>query len=438
MTDERASLLRALLGVPAFLVAARLGGAFAGMLALMLLTQTAGAAVAGQVAALISATMLLALAGTLNIEAGAVRFMVQALDQGRPGEARGFIRFSRRFVLALSLTLTATLWALSGHQNPALTLALFSAPLIAWSRLGAGLSMGFSRVLAGAIPRTFLRQAFLLAGTALLVMLNGTPTAAGVMAVYFGANLLVVAAQYLLLRPSEKALTAPPEQNAAPAWVRHGLTLGLNVLYLEYAIHLTIFIAAFVLAPADLARLDVALKIAAFLKFTSIAVNQAFMPRFSAAMGMGDRGALTRWLALSGVIKLITTLTGLAALAIAAPALLRLFGPEFAMLTPLLIFLALEPLIATAFGPAANIITLSTRPSTLLPVLAVTLLVLASGTWLGGLHYGLWGIATAFLAAALIWATSLAHIAKTRFGTDTTLLASLRYALARPLKESPT
>ncbi|MEO0913270.1 MAG: hypothetical protein AAFY59_09815 [Pseudomonadota bacterium] len=422
--------MKALLGTPALLVAARLGGALAGMIFLMLLTQSGGAALAGTVSALIATAMLLGLAGTLNIEAGAVRFMVQALDQGQPGTAVGFIRFSRRYAAAISLTLCAGVWVLTPDPSPAFTLALAAAPLIAWTRLNAGVAIGFSRVAAGVIPRTFLRQLFLLTGTAAFLALNGTPTPAVILAVYLAANLAVALCQTALLRPSERALKTPADQTDAPKWVRLGLTLGLNVLYLEYAIHLIIFTAAFVLAPADLARLDVALKLAAFLKFANTAINQAFMPRFSAAMGRGDAQALTRWLALSNLLKLGANLTGLAALAIIAPHLLPLFGPEFTGLAPLVLLLALEPLIATLFGPGANIVSLSKRPARLLPILAATLALLVGGTLLGGHLAGLPGIAAAFLAAATLWSASLAIIARTRLATDTTLPASLRWALA--------
>ncbi|QHQ36412.1 hypothetical protein [Algicella marina] len=427
---------RALVGVPALLVAARLGGAICGMLFLLLLTRTGGAALAGEVAALIAATMLLGLAGTANIEAGGVRFMVRALATGQPEQATGFIRFSRRLTLVLACCITAGVWICT-TPGAAGTLALLAVPLIALARLGAGLAMGFSRVLAGIVPRTFLRQALMLAGLALLTASLGPPDLWQVMALWLAANAVVVTTQSVALRRHRVRLTAAPDTTHAPAWVRHGLTLGLNVLYIEYAIQLTIVLAATVLAPADLARLDICLKIAAFLRFAAIAVNQAFMPRLSAALATADAPALARWLALASLLRLAAVGTGFGVLAVTAPHLLRLFGPEFAPLAPLLLALALEPLIAALFGPAATMLTLSSRPTTVLPVLAATLATLALGTLLGGHLFGLWGVAAAWLAAALLWSAALAHRAQAQLGIDTTVAATARWCRTRvPMPET--
>ena len=88
-----------MLAGPGLMVLARVGGALAGMLFTMMLTRSMGAAGTGQVSVAISLGMVLALACTLNIENGAVRFMVQDLGTGNLPRVAGYIKFSRGFIL---------------------------------------------------------------------------------------------------------------------------------------------------------------------------------------------------------------------------------------------------------------------------------------------------------------------------------------------------
>lgn len=423
------------------IVAARIAGALAAIVFTMLLSRSMGATSMGQVSVAISLAMVLALACTTNIEAGGVRFLVADLAQGKFSRARGYLRFSRRYVLAASaLTMVGALAFLSlrGGQlpEPHLLLALAAAPLLGWMRLGAGFAMGLSRPVLAVLPRTMFRPVIFMLLIAGWIAVAGPPTPVQAMLLFCLSILgVLVLQQRLLARGAEAALSEAPNTAADLSpwrdWVKIGLTLGLNVLFVEYSIYIAVLCGALVLAANEIALLDISLKLMALLKFGVTAVNQVFMPRLSRAMATENSPALRRWLALSGLMKLAVVLVGLAAAAMLGRWVLSLFGEEFPAAYPLLLLLLLDPVLVVLFGPGANVVSFSKRPHALLPALAVTLTVLVGGiAWLGS-AYGLIGAGVAIVAARFVWVLWLAAYCWLKLGVDPSIAAVPRWLFSR-------
>ena len=442
MATSEDSLSRMLAG-PGLMVLARVGGALAGMVFTMMMTRNMGATGAGQVSVAISLGMVLALACTLNIENGAVRFMVQ--DFGRdnlPGVA-GYIKFSRMFILKVSGAVTglgvlALLIAGYPFTSP-LYLAVLTAPILGWMRLGAGIAQGFSRPVLSVLPRTLLRPVFMVIAVAAWLVLGGPLTPWTATLLFLITTILVLVAQDIMLRPNMTKLARGMGDKVADAsdqrdWVRIGLTLGLNVLFIEYSIYLTVLLAALVLPAAETARLDVLLKLIALVRYGLISINQYFMPRMSRALGNNNRPALERLIAISGMMRLAVTAIGGIGFILFGRFILGLFGPEFAGDQPYLLLLLLDTLLIALLGPGSNIVGLSKQPHRMLPILLASLITLSVGTLVCGYAFGLAGVIWVAILTRLVWLGGVAAQARAITGIDTTMASLPRYLRQRQQK----
>ena len=432
--------LSQMLAGPGLMVLARVGGAVAGMLFTMMLTRSMGAAATGQVSAAISLGMVLALACTLNIENGAVRFMVQDLGTGNLPQVAGYIRFSRLFILKVSVVVTIlALAGLAIAQYPLsspLYLAVLSAPILGWMRLGAGISQGFSRPVLSVLPRTLLRPVVMVIAVGGWLGLIGTPSPWIATLLFLVTTMLVLIAQDLMLRRDFTQLAhgmvgKVPDTTDQQSWVKIGLTMGLNVLFIEYSIYLTVLLAALVLPAAETARLDVLLKLIALVRFGLISINQYFMPRMSRAMGNDNRPALERLIAISGVMRLAVTVVGGIGFILFGRFILGLFGPEFAADQPYLLLLVLDTLLIAVLGPGSNIIGLSKQPHRMLPILLASLITLSVGTLVCGYYFGLAGVIWVTIITRLVWLGGVAAQARAITGVDTTMAGLPRYLRRR-------
>lgn len=425
-----------MLAGPGLMVLARVGGALAGMLFTMMLTRSMGAAGTGQVSVAISLGMVLALACTLNIENGAVRFMVQDLGTGNLPRVAGYIKFSRGFILKVSVLVTVlalfALWIAGYPLTSPLYLAVLSGPILGWMRLGAGIAQGFSRPVLSVLPRTLLRPLFMVFAVGGWLVLVGTPNPWTATLLFLLTSIMVLMAQDMMLRRDivglawglgDQALDITAQRD----WIKIGLTLGLNVLFIEYSIYLTVLFAALVLPAAETARLDVLLKLIALVRFGLISINQYFMPRMSRAMGNNNRPALERLIAISGIMRLAVTAVGGVGFILFGTMILGMFGPEFAGDQPYLLLLLLDTLLIAVLGPGSNIVGLSKQPHRMLPILLLTLVTMCVGTLLGGYFYGLAGVITVTILTRLVWQIAVAAQARAITGVDTTMASLPRY-----------
>lgn len=432
-------LLRLAMG-PGLMILARIGGAMAGLVLTMLLTRSMGAAPAGEVATATAIAMVLALFCSLNLEAGAVRFMVQDIARGNFAAAAGYVRFGRFFVALVGagvlIAATGWFWLAGGGVSLPILIAIIAAPLLGWQRFGAGMAMGFSRPVLSVIPRTLLRPLILAGLVGAWIGLIGTPDPAVVMALLVVTTLATTIWQAAMLQPSLSRLAqdrgaVPPDTAGWRDWLRIGATLGLNVLFVEYSVYLTLLAAAPVLSPAETAYLDVLLKLVAFLRYAQVAIGQYYSPAMSRALARDDGRALGRLLAISGLLRAGVALAGVTALVLAGPLVLALFGAEFGALHALLIWLSLDAVLVALFGPGTLIVGLSRKPHATLLVLAATLAVLLAGVPVAGALWGLPGVAGAVLASRLIWTSGAAWQAWRLTGHDVTLGAVPRWWRAR-------
>lgn len=423
----------------ALIVLARIGGAVSALGFTMLLSRTMGSEGLGHVSVAISLAMVLALFCTSNIEAGGVRFMVRYIADGDWGKTRAFIRFSTRYVLAMSAATLVVVLAYKRLVNGTwpelhILIGIVAAPLLAQMRLGAGFAMGLSRPVIATLPRTFLRPAVFLAAVALWIGVTGTIAPLSAMVLFLVTIALVLLGQTIVVRGLlNRALAddSVSDMSDYRTWLKISLTLGLSVMYVEYSVYVAVLAGSLVLEPSQLALLDVALKIMALLKFGVTAINQVFMPKLSRAMAQDDQAALANWLAISGLMKLGVVVVALVAAFLIGRPVLGLFGEEFRAAYSLLLLLLLDPVCIAVFGPASNVVSFSKRPYALLPPLAAGLTVLIGGTALFGATWGLWGAGLAYVLARVCWLAWLAGYCIVKLGINPTIFSVFAWAKQR-------
>jgi O-antigen/teichoic acid export membrane protein len=349
-----------ILTVSTTLMAARMGGVAANFFFNLLLARLLAPEDVGTVMLIVSTAMLASILTTWNIEAGSIRHLLYAREEGQAQSSAGFVLFSRRlWLLSTPLVVTAYLTAalLGGSGGTVDNLWIYAAgalaaPIIGWLRLNTRQATVLSRQLAGSIPNLLIRPLLLLALVAACVP-AGIDLSRELVLVLFTLTALVAAiVQFMLLRSAFRFVRTGPHSFAGrKIWLQTGFLLTASLVITEYFQDVTLATAALVLPAADIAKLAIALRLVGFVSFGLAAVSIAVSPRITQALARNDAGELARLLTISAHVKFWSgLLVGGVLVAVAEP-VLGLFGPEYVDAAPTLGWLILMPLLIAAIGP---------------------------------------------------------------------------------------
>lgn len=394
--------------VPLTILSARVLGAVLGLVLSLLMVRVMGAHEMGRALTAMSLAMLLPILATASCEAGAARFLTQALYREEPGRAAGFIRMTWQVAgicipVVIAIGAAAILLRGGGRDGLVFLLAVLSVAFMGPLRIGSAHAMGFSRVIVATLPGTFLRPLMLLAFLTLFLLVSPTaPTASVVLACFLLSAAANLALQQLLLRQDYRRL-AGVSRDLGPRrdWIAYGLQIGAALLFIEYSKDITVLFASLSLVPSDVARLSVALSFVGFARFAVIAVNQSVTPELSRRIAAGDDAHLLKIVDRSNLMKIVAALAGLVAFWAVGPALLGLYDADFARAWWLLPVLMADPVCLAIFGPSSNVLSLSGHQRVLMTVSLVMVPVLMALVASGGYLFGLGGAA---VGATLAWA----------------------------------
>lgn len=417
------------------LAVVRVGGMGCGLLLMVFLARTLPPAQLGAVTLCFSVAMIGGLLVSLNVGAGAVRFVNAYLEARRPDVLTGYHRFGQRTVFATAsvlwgaLALLGTLGFLTGRAlvpTPVL-IGLIAAPLFAWLRIAAANVAATGAVLRGAVPATLLRPLLLLLSVIAVYLGAGQLDAHAVFGAYLATVVLVVVLQWPVFRP----VLAPLARRGAivPAgepgrWRRVGLDLLVPALFLELFVDIVVLFAALVVDDAALAALGIVLRLQGIVLFLVTSINMTLSPRIAAAHSAADRTEVDRLLLISTHLKLWPSLLALAALAVLGRWVLGLFATAYTpYLLPLLI-LATTPLIMALAGPVVLFVTILGLEQAARRVFAWALALLLVLVTALGRRYGLDGIAVAVVLVWLFWHARLYWIIRRDSGYSTLRLAA--------------
>lgn len=341
----------------ALLAAAQIFAALGSTCATLIFARLMGAEAFGQAMLLIALTGLLSLAVSLNIEGGAMRFMLQGT---RPDRA-AYRDTSRWLVLGLGGVIGAAVGLLALLQGFGPTTALATALLpgmTALCRLTARLGAALNAVRAATLPRLLSRPLLLGAAACLFWQSGATPTPADLIALVLFAAAFAVTVQGKLLNRHFRHM-GPAGTRMQRSWLSTGLAVMPSLLFLELYRDLILTSAALGLDAGSLGALAAALSLTALPGFALVATEVVYAPRIAKAVAASDSVRRAYWLRLAAVTRFSGTLSLSLFLMVLARPIAGFLGPDFDAATPLVPILLLIPMSRMIAGNPVLLLTLS-------------------------------------------------------------------------------
>lgn len=419
----------------ALLIAARVGANLLALIWTLLLTRLMQPDLSGIAFQAMALAQLISVGLTLNVESGAMRALVPAMQQGRSDEATGFIRFNRRVIAATLpvLAIAATIWQIGFAPAGSIGLTgwvIAAAVMAALARMTARQATALGVLRKGLLPRLLTAPAVLGIGLTLAWLAGMDLRPWHIAALYTLSEALTVLIQHLLLRQVFSRFRGPGDTANRRDWITLGLWLAPGVLMSEYRKSLLIATAALVLMPAQLSLLAVAFSIINLINFGVVAVDVAFSPRIAGAMVADDDSRRDRLLAVSGAIKLAGLCLGGLLVAGFGGWALGWFGTEYQPALPALLILLLLPAVSILFGPASAILSARGQGRADFVGNVAGGIATVGAICIGSTLAGLAGAATGAVIGHTLTQAVMAGLCLRNLGVDPTL-ASLRH-LHRP------
>jgi O-antigen/teichoic acid export membrane protein len=411
-------LMPLLLSTATMLLAARLIGAAGGFGVQLLLARLLPARELGLYFAGASLAMVAAVLAAGGYNSIATRFVARYCGR-RPALLAAFARQAQRTNLAVSLAMAAAiiLWAalwpgLPPEARWVFVAAAASVPPLAWVRLHGSFATAIRSFKLAYFPDVSLKPVVVLAILLVLALAGVRLSAPLATVVLTLATAALAAAQYLLLRPRFPADLAgwrrraarPPRPALARAWRREARTLVLVALFTQYFADVAVLGATPFLAPAELGRFGLALKLAFLIGFFVQLGQQIATPDIADSLRASrSTRAVDARLRLSAWTATALTLLATAAVALWGRRLLGFFGADYAGGATALTILVAAQVLRAAFGPGTAVLTLLGRQMLNLRLAALALAVLAAATAALAPVLGAAGAAIAVFAATLVW-----------------------------------
>ncbi|MFK7886536.1 MAG: lipopolysaccharide biosynthesis protein [Gammaproteobacteria bacterium] len=412
------------------LVAARVLGMLCGLMLMIFLARTLTPDQLGVVTLCFSTALLGGLVFTLNVGAGAVRFINTYLGLGERGRAGSYLVYSEKLVLKVSLAVLLLLGAsvALGRATfvPTLPVAIASgllvAPMFAWLRVEAANVAAAGAVVRASLPATLFRPALMLITVMSVYLATDRMTSTRVLVLYGVSLLIVVALQHFLFR----SLVTPLRHEAAAiadadrrSWRQVGVDLLIPTLFLELSVDIIVIIAALVLPTSDIAALGIVLRIQGMILFGVTSINMIVSPKIAAAHSDGDRRSVNHLLFVAAHLKLWPAIGAFIMMAVLGQWVLGFFGPEYREhLLPLLILCG-TPILMALIGPVVLFVTVLGLEKQARRVFQVSIGLLLVLIVVLGKLFGLSGVATGVMIVWCVWQGALHVIVRRSSGYST-------------------
>ncbi|WP_407522491.1 lipopolysaccharide biosynthesis protein [Methylobacterium oryzisoli] len=377
-------------------------------------------------------TALLGHASTWGLSQAASRYLPVHRARGEADLARGYIAFGAALSLGAGALLAgagaAVIVLVPGvvaapYAAPLLVAALV-LPLFALQDFCEGIARAQHWTLLAIAPPYLLRQGLIMAAMLGALALGAPPEASTAVACTLIATALALAVQAVLLAWRLRRVLPPgPRAWAWRRWMGAALPIGLIDLAGSGFAFADVLVLGFLLGPVEVGIYFAATRLLQFLAFVHYAASAVTAPRIAEADARSDRSGLQDLVRHWSRLTLLATLaTGLGLLA-ASPLLLGLFGAGFRSALPLLAILVAGHVVAAAFGPAEDVLTMLGAERL---CAAITLGLLALSIVLMLALVPVLGVAGAAVSAALAVALRgwlLAVAARQRLGLVTSAFA---------------
>ena len=306
---------------------------------------------------LVSTAMLASILVSLNVESGAMRFVMAARRDKRADYIHGFVHFSHRVILVLSpivmigFFIAVSTFVVKDLSITSVTIAAFLIPALALSRSTARLAGALNQVIRGGLPQLVLRPILVLSGLAIAGISGLKLTIEIVLFLFLAGTLLTILVQKLLLSSIiEPIKQARIDDTNASEWVVSGFRLSPSLLFQDLLRDLILVLSAFGLSASDAGVFAVCLAIIMVPNLALIAIEMGFGPQISSAMTHGRKQQLDDLLKQSACLRLASVTSTVILIQIFCVSILELFGPEYRTGETALRILCLIPLLKALSG----------------------------------------------------------------------------------------
>jgi O-antigen/teichoic acid export membrane protein len=403
-------------------------GAGASFLSQLALARSMSTSDYGAYLYLLAMMNVLLIAGRLELDGSAVRWMSQYTATDRWGLARGYVVASYRTVLLASAAVSAIGACLLAY-GPGVAVARLGAsgfiaclllPVTGSSLLTTGILRGLKEYVLSQVPFDLLRPLLMILGIGVLTVNSATPlTTAGALWLNLAVGLVVLGLLLsLLYRRAPAELRAAAPRYDWRAWFSAaGAFLVMSLAQLILSNQMDLLVVGSMLSTADAAKYGSAGQLSAIVSLGITGVLFVGAPRIGELFAQGAQPALRQHLRSVSRACLLAGVPLFLAVLILGRWLLGLYGPQFVEAFPILVVLGAAQLTSALVGAHAGAVVSMTRLERggAVIVCVCAALNMALAIWLTA-DYGVLGTASATLVATILRSIALDMLLRRRLG----------------------
>lgn len=341
------------------LLAARVAGTVATLVATLVLARLLSPQEFGAFWTIWSCVIVLASLASLNLPAVAIKEVVKAIADDRPDRVAGFVVFCRRVLVALTIPFALVFAAFLLWRAPDLLrayplgclCAALAIPLLGYSQLLGAYGVALRQPIRAQAPRDLIRPALFALVLTSAALGSWTVSLGLVLGLCLLCEMAVLASQVALL-PRARGIgrIASPNMTGALDWVASGLLLGPTKILADRMKSVLILSASAVLSGPDVAILAVALSLVGVLGFSAVAVETSVSAKVARALHSRNFQRAEHHLAVAGALRAGFFTVGALVFLWLAPWILAAFGTSFGAAGAVLYALIVIPAARALFG----------------------------------------------------------------------------------------
>ncbi len=393
----------------------RVSGAGVAFATQIMMARWMGASELGIYVYAFSLAMLLSTVASLGFPAASLRFISLYLANRETASINGFLGKGRQVVILSSLAVVAIGWGIlaffidaEDDYYTAILTGLMCIPFITMFRFHDRIAHVFSWFTLSFFPSMTIRPVLFLAALFVVWKLLGHLSADIALLVQFGAIVVVVSGQYLLLRPRiKRRINDDRVEHDLMLWLRGSFPLLIVTIFTQYFPELTVILIGMDMAPDKVAIYNASYRAALLIAFVHNAVSAAIVPKATQLYAQGDVAGLQHYITRATQLNFSLSLVGFVVFIFAGEILLGFFGEEFVVGYPALLILAGAQLFLASVGPVAILLNITGHQNHCLYVFGVSILLTVLLKYLLIPDFGILGAAIMVLLVVVFWATWL-------------------------------
>lgn len=417
-----------LISVSSLLTGARLLGAMATLVIMLILTRHFGADVAAGFAVCMAMAATIATVGLLGLQAFSPILVAEYNKTAQYGHLRGFVLFGGIVSIGLTVTLVVGLhfvewlgvFALMGLELKQSMLTAASVVAIAGVALAfsAGVLTGFHKQPEAQLPESLLRPFLMLSAIAALALLVVEPKLTNVLALAGAASVVAAAVVIAFLWRQMRQVPAAPMCMDKARWLRMAPPWLSIALVWDNMIELLLLLAAALVGATEVVLLHICFRYRVLAGFGMRSIYSVSQPRIYEALAAGNSQAVKAIIGMTNILALVYGVVVLAFVALFADILLGLFGSQFRDGKVLLLTICSLIFIRAIFGPAMAVLGANGAQMLVALILVGGFIIAMAASFLLFPYFGVLAIGIAYTGANALSAFALWWLARHKFNLD--------------------